>query len=65
MAGATRNVSTGNHKAMNSFTPYKDRDAWFVIRGYVYQVLVTIFEWDSDSNLVTDERSTSAKIKNR
>lgn len=50
---------------MNSFTPYKDRDAWFVIRGYVYQVLVTIFEWDSDSNLVTDERSTSAKIKNR
>lgn len=28
-----------------SFTPYQDRDAWFVIRGYVYQVHVTISQW--------------------
>jgi hypothetical protein len=30
---------------MKAFTTYEDRDAWFVIRGYVYQVHVTIFEW--------------------
>lgn len=30
---------------MGSFTPYEDRDAWFVIRGYVYQVHTTILEW--------------------
>src|SRR5258708_5302233 len=30
---------------MNAFTTYEDRDAWFVIRGYVYQVHVTISDW--------------------
>jgi hypothetical protein len=30
---------------MEPFTPYQERDAWFVIRGYVYQVHVTILEW--------------------
>jgi hypothetical protein len=30
---------------MGAFTPYEDRDAWFVIRGYVYQVHITIREW--------------------
>lgn len=30
---------------MEPFTPYQQRDAWFVIRGYVYQVHVTILEW--------------------
>lgn len=30
---------------MGPFTPYEDRDAWFVIRGYVYQVHITILEW--------------------
>jgi hypothetical protein len=30
---------------MTAFTPYEDRDAWFVIRGYVYQVHTTILEW--------------------
>lgn len=30
---------------MKSFTPYQDRDAWYVIRGYVYQVHITISEW--------------------
>lgn len=30
---------------MEPFTPYGDRDAWFVIRGYVYQVHITILEW--------------------
>jgi hypothetical protein len=30
---------------MGPFTPYEDRDAWFVIRGYVYQVHTTMLEW--------------------
>ena len=37
----TKNAVT----TVETFTPYQDRDAWFVIRGYVYQVHVTISQW--------------------
>lgn len=30
---------------MSSFTPLRDRDAWSTIRGYVYQVDLTIQRW--------------------
>jgi hypothetical protein len=28
-----------------TFTPSRARDAWFVVRGYVYQIEVTIVRW--------------------
>jgi hypothetical protein len=40
-----RNKTKNAVTTVETFTPYQDRDAWFVIRGYVYQVHVTISQW--------------------
>ncbi len=40
---------------MNTFIPPRDRDAWATIRGYVYQIELTIKRWlELESNQILE-----------
>lgn len=63
-----RNKTKNTVTTVETFTPYQDRDAWFVIRGYVYQVHVTISQWlrlepDVELHLECGEDSRTAGLR--